>query len=195
MRDLTDAEKTEGLHAFVFIDRVEPEGDLRPVINGLNTLGPPTVLFAAEVIGSSIGFVHVRVDDGEDVLPRLQDLIFGDLWGRGLRCSHCIELTAGRQGVKRDTPQIIAISKIRVARRGIADLIRDLEAPDSPVRDTLKGISVVTGEWDVLVQLNGDDFDTVRNAVLYDLPQVPGILESDTLFTDGAYMPPVAEES
>ncbi len=46
---------------------------------------------------------------------------------------------------------------------------------------------MVTGEWDVLVQLNGADFDTVRNAVLNDLPQVPGILESDTLFTDGAY--------
>ena len=29
MRDLTDAEKNTGLHAFVFIDRVEPEGDLR----------------------------------------------------------------------------------------------------------------------------------------------------------------------
>jgi DNA-binding Lrp family transcriptional regulator len=188
MRDLTEAEKNTGLHAFVFIDRVEPEGDLRPVINGLNSLETPGVLFAAEVIGSSIGFVHVRVDDEND-LRGLQDLIFRDLWRRGLRCKHCIELATGRQGVKRDTPQIIAISKIRVARRGISDLIRDLEAPDSPVRDTLKGISVVTGDWDVLVQLNGDDFETVRNAVLYDLPQVPGILESDTLFTDGAYEP------
>ncbi len=36
MRDLTDEQKNTGLHAFVFIDRVEPEGDLRPVINGLN---------------------------------------------------------------------------------------------------------------------------------------------------------------
>ena len=32
MRDLTDEQKNTGLHAFVFIDRVEPEGDLRPVI-------------------------------------------------------------------------------------------------------------------------------------------------------------------
>ena len=72
-------------------------------------------------------------------------------------------------------------------RGGIDALITALEADTSPVRDTLKGISVVTGEWDVLVQLNGADFDTVRNAVLNDLPQIPGILESDTLFTDGAY--------
>ena len=115
--------------------------------------------------------------------------------GRGLRCKHCIELATGRQGVKRDTPDIIAISKVRVARRGISDLIRDLEAPDSPVRDTLKGISVVTGDWDVLVQLNGADFETVRNAVLNDLPQVPGILESDTLFTDGAYRSPTKRAS
>lgn len=194
MRVLTDEQKNTGLHAFVFIDRVEPEGDLRPVINRLNAPGTTGVLFAAEVIGSSIGFVHVRVDEGPDILPRLQDLIFGDLWGQGLRCKHCIELATGRQGVKRDSPDIIAISKVRVARRGISDLIRDLEAPDSPVRDTLKGISVVTGEWDVLVQLNGPDFDTVRNAVLTDLPQIPGILESDTLFTDGAFRTS-AEES
>ena len=100
------------------------------------------------------------------ILPRLQDLIFGDLWGQGLRCKHCIELATGRQGVKRDTPEIIAISKLRVERGGIDALITALEADTSPVKDTLKGISVVTGEWDVLVQLNGDDFDTVRNAVL-----------------------------
>ena len=64
MSDLTDEQKNTGLHAFVFIDRVEPEGDLRPVIHGLNNPRPPEVLFAAEVIGSSIGFVHVRVDEG-----------------------------------------------------------------------------------------------------------------------------------
>ena len=194
MRVLTDVEKNEGLHAFVFIDRVEPEGDLRPVIEGLNDLETPGVLFAAEVIGSSIGFVHVRVDDEND-LRGLQDLIFSELWGRGLRCSHYIELATGRQGVKRDTPEIIAISKLRVERGGIDALITALEAHTSPVKDTLKGISVVTGEWDVLVQLNGADFDTVRNAVLNDLPQIPGILESDTLFTDGAYEPESLVES
>ena len=57
--------------------------------------------------------------------------------------------------MKRDTPEIIAISKLRVPRGGIDDLIDALEADDSPVKDTLKGISVVTGDWDVLVQLNG----------------------------------------
>ena len=78
-------------------------------------------------------------------------------------------------------------------RDGIDDLIYALEADDSPVRDTLKGISVVTGDWDVLVQLNGPDFETVRKAVLEDLTQIPGILASDTLFTDGGYTPPLKE--
>ena len=119
----------------------------------------------------------------------MQDLIFRDLWGRGIRCSHCIEIKTGRQGVKRDTPEIIAISKLRVPRGGIDALIDALEADDSPVKDTLKGISVVTGEWDVLVQFNGDDFETVKNAVLNDLTADPGILDSDTLFTDGSYFP------
>ena len=186
MSDLTDAQiKNEGLHAFVFVDEVDPQTDFRQAIAEVRGLGPARVLFAAEVIGSSLGFIHVRVDD--DDLPGLQDLIFRELWDLGIRCSHCLEIKTGRQGVKRDTPDVIAISKLRVPRDGIDDLIYALEADDSPVRDTLKGISVVTGEWDVLVQLNGEDFDTVRNAVLNDLPRVPGILESDTLFTDGAY--------
>ena len=149
------------------------------------------MLFAAEVIGSSLGFIHVRVDD--DDLPGLQDLIFRELWGPGHPLQHCIEIADRPPGRQADTPDVIAISKLRVAADGIDDLIYALEADDSPVKDTLKGISVVTGEWDVLVQLNGPDFDTVRRAVLEDLPQIPGILASDTLFTDGGYRPPLKE--
>ena len=188
MSDLTDAQiKNDGLHAFVFVDEVGPQTDFRQAFTDVRGLGPARVLFAAEVVGSSLGFVHIRVEEGN--LRGLQDLIFRDLWGQGIRCSHCIEIKTGRQGVKRDTPEIIAISKLRVPRGGIDDLIDALEADDSPVKDTLKGISVVTGEWDVLVQLNGDDFETVKNAVLNDLTRIPGILDSDTLFTDGSYFP------
>ena len=117
----------------------------------------------------------------------MQDLIFRELWGRGLRCNHCIELVTGRQGVKRDTPEIIAISKLRVERRGIADLIRDLEAGTAPSETRSRASRWSPGSGTSWCSSNGDDFDTVRNAVLNDLPQVPGILESDTLFTDGAY--------
>ena len=193
MSDLTDTQiKNEGLHAFVFVDELDPQTDFRQALTAVRGLGPARVIFAAEVVGSSLGFVHVRVEEGD--LRGLQDLIFRDLWEQGIRCSHCIEIKTGRQGVKRDTPEIIAISKLRVPRGGIDDLIDTLEASNSPVRTTLKGISVVTGEWDVLVQLGADDFDTVRDSVLYDLTQIPGILDSDTLFTDGAYMQS-AEES
>ena len=192
MSDLTDAQiKNEGLHAFVFVDEVDPQTDFRQAIAQARGLGPARVLFAAEVVGSSLGFIHIRVDD--DDLPGLQDLIFRELWDLGIRCSHCLEIKTGRQGVKRDTPDVIAISKLRVPRDGIDDLIYALEADDSPVRDTLKGISVVTGDWDVLVQLNGPDFETVRKAVLEDLTQFSGILASDTLFTDGGYTPPLKE--
>ena len=41
MSDLTDADKNTGLHAFVFVDRVEPERDFRQAIDEVSTLGHP----------------------------------------------------------------------------------------------------------------------------------------------------------
>lgn len=180
-----------GLHAFVFIDEVDPGMNIREVIDDLRGLGSPPegpVIFAAEMVGSSLGFAHIRVEDGD--LAGLQDLIAGDLWDKGVHCKHCIEVDTGRRGahlrgVKRDTPEIIAISKLKVRPGCLTDLLADLAALDSPIADTFKGASVIFGEWDVLLQLGGDDFNTVASAVYHDLQGIDGILDSDTLFTDG----------
>jgi len=191
MSIVEDEFKYSGLHAFIFINEVDPGTNIRTVINNLREFGPPPdgpVLFAAEMVGSSLGFAHIRVDDGD--LAGLQDLIANELWDRGVHCDHCIEKdtsnrNGNRQGVKRDTPEIIAISKLRVRRGAIPQLLDDLADPDGPLGTTFKGASVVFGKYDVLVQLGGDDFDTVADAVYNDLPRFDDILDSDTLFTDG----------
>ena len=46
---------------------------------------------------------------------------------------------------------------------------------------------MIFGKWDVLVQLGGDDFQEVAEAVFSDLPRFDAILDSDTLFTDGRH--------
>ena len=45
---------------------------------------------------------------------------------------------------------------------------------------------MIFGKWDVLVQLGGDDFQDVAEAVFSDLPRFDAIL-ADTLFTDGRH--------
>ena len=70
----------------------------------------------------------------------------------------------------------------------------DVQATPEPTIRRLE-VHVLRGQADddVLVQLNGPDFETVRKAVLEDLTRVPGILASDTLFTDGGYEPPLKD--
>jgi hypothetical protein len=194
MVSVEDDLKYTGLHAFIFINELDPGTNIRTVIHNLRDFGPPPhgpVVFAAETVGSSLGFAHVRLDDPND-LRGLQDLIANELWDRGVHCDHCIEKdtsnrNGNRQGVKRDTPEIIAISKLKVRRGEIPQLLDDLADPEGPVGSTFKGASVIFGKWDVLVQLGGDDFQVVAEAVFSDLPRFDAILDSDTLFTDGRH--------
>ena len=82
MVSVEDEFKYTGLHAFIFINELDPGRNIRTVINDLRAVGPPPdgeVIFAAETVGSSLGFVHVRLDDPDD-LRGLQDLIANKLW-------------------------------------------------------------------------------------------------------------------
>ena len=111
MVSVEDEFKYTGLHAFIFINELDPGTNIRTVIHSLRDFGPPPhgpVVFAAETVGSSLGFAHIRLDDPND-LRGLQDLIANELWDRGVHCDHCIEKdtsnrNGNRQGVKRDSP-------------------------------------------------------------------------------------------
>ena len=179
-----------GLHAFVFIDQVDPGTNIRDVIDALRNLGAPPdgpVMFASEMVGTSLGFAHIRVDDGD--LAGLQDLIAGQLWEQGAHCQHCLEVDyatdgARRKAVKRATPEVIAIVRARVANGHLGQVLDDLIAEDGPVNETFKGASVVTGEADILIQLGADEYQTVADAVYGPLQTIAGITHTDSLFTD-----------
>jgi hypothetical protein len=83
-----------GLHAFVFIDAVDPGRNVADVIEDIGgTDGREfpngRVLFASVTVGAHKGFAHVRADEGD--LGALQRLIFEDLWAEGVRCEHAVE--------------------------------------------------------------------------------------------------------
>ena len=83
-----------GLHAFVFIDGVDPGGNVADVVEALGGADSREfpngrVLFASVLVGAHKGFAHVRTGDGD--LAALQRLIFQDLWAEGVRCEHAVE--------------------------------------------------------------------------------------------------------
>src|SRR6187200_2736022 len=103
-------------------------------------------------------------------------------WTIPMTSEDCRTLSPTSSGSSGSTA-IIAISKLRVQPGAIPQLLDDLADPEGPIGSTFKGASVIFGKWDVLVQLGGEDFTTVANAVFEDLPRFDAILHSDTLFT------------
>jgi hypothetical protein len=177
-----------GVHTFVFIDQVDPGVNVRTVIDELRRYGPPPegpVMFASEMVGSYLAFAHVRTDG----LAELQDVIAGGLWERGAHSKHLIEagtatVAGQRTGAKRDTPEVIALSRLRVRRGALDDVLDAVADPSGPLSGTFKGASLVFGDFDVLLQLGADDFATVAAAARGPLQQVEGIVSCDTAFTD-----------
>lgn len=180
-----------GLHAFVFIDRIPGSTSPAEVVSALRALGSPPdgpVIFASEFVGRYLAFAHLWVEN-EDDLSGLQDLITGPLWELGARCQYCVEadvfsgdengLTV-KKGTKRATPEVIALVSIVAERGKVGDVVRALgELPN------FKGASVVTGDFDILLQLGGNNLTDVLETALTSLQDVEGIVHTSTAFADG----------
>ncbi|HSD48229.1 MAG TPA: hypothetical protein VLE71_00190 [Actinomycetota bacterium] len=176
-----------GLHAFVFIDHVPETDSPFAVVQRLrNELkGPPEgpVMFAGDVVGPYQAFAHLRVEEGD--LSGLLDLINGPLRENGVRCKYAVETGTYKKGdrvigTKRGTPEIIALVSIVVKRGMIAmvlDKLGDLDA--------FRGASVVTGDFDILLQLGGDRLDDVLEVGMGQLQQIDGIVRTSTALLDG----------
>ncbi len=193
-----------GVHAFVFINEVDPAMDvvtgtikeagagvttIRDVIDALRAYGPPDgpVMFAAELVGSSKGFAHLRAE----TLAELQDFIGDGLSRRGVHCSYGAEggtATVGtrKAGAKRDTPEVIGLIRLRVKKGQLQSVLEAVASQDegAPLKDTFKGASVVFSDYDILLQLGGDTFEEVANAAAGPLQGIPGIASTNTAFTD-----------
>ena len=177
-----------GVHAFVFIDSVDPGANIRDVIDALRSFGPPPhgpVYFAAEMVGGYLGFAHVRTES----LAEMQALIAGELWARGAHSAHNVEAGVAqvgtmKKGVKRGTPEVIAIVRVRTVPGALGDVLEAMADEDGLLRDTFKGASVIFGDFDILLQLGADSFEAVASDVYGPLQRIEGIASTDTAFTD-----------
>lgn len=180
-----------GLHAFVFIDGVDPGGNVADVVEALGgaegrEFPNGRVLFASVTVGAHKGFAHVRADEGD--LGALQRLIYQDLWAEGVRCEHAVEgplytpqgVNARPMAPKRKSPPFCALVRVRTDDDPIAvmnEIARRFEDTDP-----FQGASVTFGSADLLVELAGDSLDAVRGPVLDVIRGTPGVVWTKTLF-------------
>jgi hypothetical protein len=173
----TDDLDYTGLHAFVFIDEVDPDRNVADVVEALGgaegrEFPNGRVLFASVLVGAHKGFAHVRARDGD--LAALQRLIYQDLWAVGVRSEHAVEgpvyvpqraEALVPMGPKRRSPPFCALVRVRT--------------DDDP----FQGASVTFGSADLLIELAGDTLDAVRGPVLDVIRGTPGVVWTKTSFT------------
>lgn len=185
-----------GLHAFVFLDQAPQGTRNRDVVQALRDLAPDEtttgrVIFASEFVGAYHGFAHVRVDDADgEGLKRLQHFIAGPLFDAGARSNYATEsavaeTTDGKKGAKRGSPGIIGLTRITVKRSKAEDVWTQLVALIEERPETFVGASIVSGDFDILLQLGGETLEEVQNAA-FELSSVSGIVRSETALTDGS---------
>jgi hypothetical protein len=186
----TDFDYT-GLHAFVFIDDVDPGRNVADVIEDLGAaegreFPNGRVMFASVLVGAHKGFAHVRADAGD--LAALQRLIYQDLWAEGVRCEHAVEgpvympqgANALPKGPKRRSPPFCALVRVRTDDDPTA--VMNEIARRFGDADPFQGASVTFGSADLLVELAGDSLDAVRGPVLDVLRGTPGVVWTRTSF-------------
>ncbi|HET9723256.1 MAG TPA: Lrp/AsnC ligand binding domain-containing protein [Actinomycetota bacterium] len=176
-----------GLHAFVFVDHVSETDSPIEVVNRLrNELkGPPEgpVMFAGDVVGAYQAFAHLRVEEGD--LSGLLDLINGPLREQGVRCKYAVETGVYKDGervigTKRGTPEFIGLVSVEVKHGMIDSVLKELGKLPA-----FRGASIVTGDFDILLQLGGETLDEVLQAGMGALQQIDGIKRTSTALLDG----------
>jgi DNA-binding Lrp family transcriptional regulator len=147
-----------GTHAFLFIDHVAESTTPEEVVGRIRALGMPRVLYASAFVGEFHAFAHLRVEEeGLEGIGKLQDLIETQIIPTGARCSYAVETMIQPLGAKRKSPGLIVLTRIKLAPGANIDDERERLINERP--DGFVGISLMSGDWDVLLQTTGDSVD------------------------------------
>ena len=167
-----------GVHAFVLIDQVEPGKTPEEVVAALRALGKPPIMYASAFVGDFVAFAHVRARD----IRHLQDLMAEPIWSAGARCSWHTESSIRIMGAKRKSPGLIALTQVKM-RPATAKPARALLVSRKP--EGFVGASVVSGHFDMLLQMTGSSIDDVEERVEAALSGIDGVIRTSTSFADG----------
>jgi hypothetical protein len=184
-----------GLHAYVLVRDVtaeskHPERNTRVFVEEFrddrNDEGPITSV--VEAAGAFKVLVHLRFPDGADDEPMdaLQSFLAEDRWD-GVDYDLVLEGPAYTGptneliGFKRHTSTIVAIVKVWVEHGRTREVLGRL---GDELGRAFHGASIVYGDCDILLALEGDDVKSVAGAALGSLQRIDGIARTETSFTD-----------
>jgi hypothetical protein len=167
-----------GVHAFVLIDQVEPGKTPEDVVAALRTLGKPPIMYASAFVGDFVAFAHVRAR----TIRHLQDLMADPIWNAGARCSWHTESPITTLGAKRKSPGLISLTKVKM-RSGTAKAARSVLVSREP--QGFVGVSVVSGHFDLLLQMTGESIEEIEERLGAALTDIDGVVRTSTSFADG----------
>jgi DNA-binding Lrp family transcriptional regulator len=174
-----------GTHAFLFVDHVSETTTPEEVVGRLRERDESQVLYASTFVGDFQAFAHLRVDEvGVEGIGKLQDLI-EEIVGLGARCKYGVETMIQPLGAKRKSPGLIVLTRVEVAPE--ADIVeaRDALIGRAELPRGFVGISLMSGEWTVLLQTTGETVDEAHDNVRAIVAELPGVVRTSTAFADG----------
>ena len=180
-----------GLHAFLFIDHVAEGTTPEQVVEKLRNLGKPPIMYASAFVGEFQAFAHIRVElTGREGIGQLQDLIDTTLLPTGARCTYGVESHLQPLGAKRKSPGLIVLTRIKVSIDTDVVAQRDTLISE-PLSPGFVGASVMSGDWDLLLQTTADDasenqIDEAHGNIRAALARITGVVRTSTSFADGS---------
>lgn len=179
----------EQLDAYILIDHVDPGSRIRDVLRDLFDQNPDTVRFTAQVAGPFIGFAAVTVPG----LQESHELANGAFWDAGVRCETIVVVRPSQIAIpKRGSPDHCAL-----VRANADDPDAVLDALDERFGDRQReqvelpyeertfnyGAAIVTGTYDLLIDVGSPTFAGTRDLVKDEVRRVPGIGRTLTMLS------------
>jgi hypothetical protein len=173
-----------GLHAFLFIDHVAEGTTPEQVVEKLRNIGKPPIMYASTFVGEFQAFAHIRVElTGREGIGQLQDLIDSAILPAGARCTYGVEAHVTTLGAKRKSPGLIVLTRIKVMPD--TDLLEQRNALLDDPTPGFVGASLMSGDWDLLLQTTGDEIDEAYDNVRAAVGRISGVVRTSTSFADG----------
>lgn len=179
----------EQLDAYILIDHVDPGARIRDVLRDMFNQNPDTVRFTAQVGGPFIGFAAVTLPG----LKESHDLANGAFWDAGVRCETIFVVGPSRIAIpKRGSPDHCALVRAMAedpdaVLEALDDRFggRQQEQVELPYEDRTfnYGAAIVTGTYDLLIDVGTPTFAGTRDLVKTEVRTVPGIGRTVTMLS------------